>query len=222
MITQDPLERFQDALQRELAWRKKEMSSLLLAGRSTIGDAQRSAIRSGIVLTYAHLEGFVRQGARQYFKFVRAEQLPYRDLTLNFLALKVSRLVNEPTTKASYYHRAAELLVTKLDDRAELPSPEVITARSNLNFEQFGEILYCINIDPSVFSTKKNFIDAKLLEKRNAIAHGQFREVDLAEYEELHSGVIEIIDQFSELLVSSATHRSYCNPTGSRPSPVTG
>lgn len=208
--SKDAVEKLQDSLQQELAWRKKEMSALLLAGRSSIGDLQRSAIRSGIVMTYAHLEGFVRQGARKYFKFVKSEQLTYRELSVNFLALKVSKMASESTSKASYYHKAAELLVKRLDEKAVLPRPDIITTRSNLTFEQFVEILYCVNISPDVFSTKRNFIDTKLLEKRNAIAHGQYREVDLAEYEEIHSGVVEIIDEFSELLVLSATRRSYC------------
>jgi hypothetical protein len=199
------------SLQEDLAWRRKELSSLYLSviSASPQSESQYRAIRSGIVLTYAHLEGFTRQAARCYFEYVRGRNLTYGDLALNFLALKISRIVCHGTTKASYYSSAVDLLTLKIGETAILPEPEVITANSSLKFAQFKEILYCINIDPHPFSSKENFFDKVLLERRNAIAHGEFRRPSPDDYHEIHVGVIEILDQLDTRLIDAATGEDF-------------
>lgn len=201
----------EDAFHQDLAWRRKELSSLYLAAvvAKSSSDSQIGAIRAGIVLSYAHLEGFTRHAARCYFEYVRSRNLNYCDLGHNFLALKLSRLVSQQSTKASYYHEAVKLLTANLGAVADLPQPDVIKANSNLSFAQLSEILYCINIDPSPFSLKENFLDEIVLERRNAIAHGEFRKPTLADYLEIHNGVIEIIDQLEQILIQAANSQSF-------------
>jgi len=138
--------------------------------------------------------------------------LTYSDLALSFLALKVSRIASQGTTKASYYGDAVDLLTSKIGETAILPEPEVITANSNLSFAQFNEILYCINIDPQQFSSKENFFDLVLLERRNAIAHGEFRRPTPDDYFEIHTGVIEILDQLNERLTDAAICGDFRRP----------
>jgi len=199
------------ALQQDLSWRRKELSSLYLAAIGAIpgSDAQSRAARSGIVLCYAHLEGFSREAVRYYLSYVRGRLLKWSELAPNFVALKLSRMVSQGTSKASYYAEAATYWTSKMDDVADLPGPEVISARSNLTFSQFSEMLYSINIDPKPFETKKNFFDVVLLERRNAIAHGEERRASLQDYIGVHIEVVEILDLLSGILIDAASSRSF-------------
>jgi hypothetical protein len=206
----------EDAFQRDLSWRRKEIASLYLDAIVSKGESQSRAIRGGILLTYAHLEGFVRQAARDYFSYVRGRQLRYSDLAHSFLALKISKMVNQSTAKASYYQPAVQLLLSELHEVSVLPEPEIISAKSNLSFAQFSEILYCINIDSTPFSLREKFFDEVLLDRRNAIAHGQFRRPTLTDYLEINNGVLEIIDKVEEMLVDAATARTYESATSAQ------
>lgn len=199
----------EDAFQSELGWRRKEIASLYLSVISSKAESQSRAVRSAIVLTYAHLEGFVRQAARSYLLFVKGRNLLYKELGGNFLSLKLSKMVGQGTTKASYYSSAVTLLISELDQLAVLPEPEVISAKSNLNYAQFCEILFCININSTEFSMRENFFDEVLLERRNAIAHGEFRKPTLDDYLEIHNGVLDIIEKFEEILVRAAVNEEY-------------
>jgi hypothetical protein len=201
----------ESAIQRDLSWRRKELSSLYLSAISAIAgsDAQSRASRAGIVLSYAHLEGFARESTRYYLSYVKGRFLRWSELSPNFIALKLSKMVSQGTAKVSYYGDAAVYLSSKMNDIADLPSVEVITAKSNLTFAQFSEMLYTINIDPAPFETKRNFFDIVLLERRNAIAHGEERKTSLDDYLEVHSEILEILDDLSDLLMDSASNKAF-------------
>ena len=201
----------ESSLQEELGWRRKELSSLYLSALSAKAgsEAEFRAIRSGIVLSYAHLEGFCVAAVRLYLSFVRCRNLKYSELAPSFLALKMSKMVNEATTKVSYYAEAAALFTSKMMDQAELPEPETLTAASNLNFERFNELLQCVAIGVDEFALKERFFDVVLLERRNAIAHGEFRRPSLSDYREVHCEIVEIIDLINESVVSAAIGRRY-------------
>lgn len=202
---------FEEALQRDLSWRRKELSSLYLAAIGAIPGsvAQSRAARSGVVLSYAHLEGFSRESVRYYLCFVKGRLLKWSELSPRFVALKLSRMVNQGTTKPTYYREAAIYFTSQLEQVADLPGPEVISAKSNLTFEQFSDMLHSINIDPTPFATKKNFFDIVLLDRRNAIAHGEERKTSLEDYLEVHSEVVEIIDRLANLLIESAMNNAF-------------
>ena len=182
---------------------------LSAVGAEEGSDAQSIATRAGIVLTYAHLEGFSRHSIRAYFSHVRSQSLKYSELGRNFLSLKLSRIANQGTDKASYYGAAVHLLLKELEQVADLPEPDVISARSNLRFEQLREMLYCVNLKETLFVTKEHFMNAVLLERRNAIAHGEFRRPTLADYIEVHKETLEIIEILHTLLVDSANKAAY-------------
>jgi hypothetical protein len=205
------MESLENALYEDLGWRRKELSSLYLSalGAKPDSDAQSRAVRAGIVLAYAHLEGFSRQSIRSYFVYVKDKALKYSELAPNFLALKISQMVSQSTTNASYYGDAVALLTQRLQEDAELPEPEVISAKSNLTFGRLSEMLYCINLSPNSLATKQHFLDNILLDRRNAIAHGEFRKPTLEDYVDVHCEVLDMLDVLHELLVTSAIAKAY-------------
>ena len=79
----------EEELERELAWRKKELITFKLlidAGLKHQADALR---RAGVALLYAHWEGLIKNAGTVYVDFVANQRMTHRQLGANFLALAI-------------------------------------------------------------------------------------------------------------------------------------
>ena len=93
----------QDAIDSEMAWRKKELSALKSNIQSSRSFAKETALRAGIALLYAHWEGAIKNIAYYYLVYVSFQKVPYNKLKNNFLAvtLKQKLLQFEETNKTT-------------------------------------------------------------------------------------------------------------------------
>ena len=62
---------------------------------------------------------------------------------------------------------------------------------------------------PLDFSLKKEWIDRDLLKVRNEIAHGERSDVDVEMFNETVSHVLEMMDLFSEGIMTAAEKKLY-------------
>ena len=81
---------FQDAVDSETAWRKKELSSISSNIATSKKAAKITALRAGIVLLYAHWEGLIKNLATYYLCYVSFQNCRYDELKCNFMALSSS------------------------------------------------------------------------------------------------------------------------------------
>ncbi len=205
----------QDAMSKEFAWRKKELHSL----KSLVIDNQNTHsldmhIRAAVTLLYAHWEGFVKQTSRFYLEFVGRKRLRHEELSPNFLALAISRLVRTvgSGSKISPSLDVVEFFRSELPTRSRLAWESGVNTKSNLKSEVFREIVLVLGLDYSRFSTKEKLLDEKLLGNRNRIAHGQYLQVDFDEYIDLHDEMIGIMQDFYNQIDNSANRGTYRVP----------
>uniref|UniRef100_UPI0004A3AE3E MAE_28990/MAE_18760 family HEPN-like nuclease n=1 Tax=Vibrio parahaemolyticus TaxID=670 RepID=UPI0004A3AE3E len=59
-----------DKLDKELSWRRLEISAIKTGIRKAKGNVCKAYIRSAIPLVYAHWEGFIKESASLYLEFV--------------------------------------------------------------------------------------------------------------------------------------------------------
>jgi len=208
------LENLIDSLALDLAWRKKELSDLkaLIETRSFSSSKHTALLRSGVTILYAHWEGFVKKAASNYLEFVSMQRLPYKDLSSNFIALAMKARLNEAmeTNKATVFTEVAEFFLTKLDQRSSVPHKDVIKTGANLSSSMFKEIICVLGLDYSYYELKQVLIDEKLLARRNHIAHGEYLLLDLQDYLELHSQVIDMMERLRDQIVKCAALKRYC------------
>ncbi|MBD1860788.1 MULTISPECIES: MAE_28990/MAE_18760 family HEPN-like nuclease [Trichocoleus] len=206
-------EQLSDRLSTELAWRKKELSEFksLVEAKSTSLQRHTVLIRSGIVILYAHWEGFVKSASNYYLEFVAMQKLRYEQLSSNFLALAMKTKLNEAreTNKASLYIPVCDFFVGNLHQRCSLPYKDVISTGSNLSSEIMKEITHILGLDFSPYSTKSVLIDTKLLGARNSIAHGNYGSIDREEYIELHTEVIGMLNDFRNQIEVAAINKDF-------------
>lgn len=203
-------EEFQDAVDRETSWRKRELSAI----NSNIITARKftknTALRSGIALLYAHWEGLIKNVASYYLSYVSFQNLTYAELKPNFLALSIKEELKlfADSNKASIHNRVVASVKLKATEKAHVPYEDIIKTNSNLNSKIFIEIMETIGLDYSIYQSSFNMLDEVLLKMRNEIAHGENIEsisLDQERFEEIYNLMFELMNKF----ISQITNAVY-------------
>ena len=199
-----------DKINGDLAWRKKELTQLLSNVNIAKEKSESTAIRSAVVLLYAHWEGFTKNSAEYYLSYISSLKLTFQELNVCFVALSLKYRLNdfEGTNKSSRHEQLINYLFYNMADRANIPT-NIVDTQSNLNSVMLREILIMIGINYEPYSTKANLIDEKLLKNRNNIAHGQVLLIDKAEYLSLHTEVTQMIFSLSNDIQNAAVMKLY-------------
>lgn len=194
-----------DRINDDLAWRKKELSSLLSDVNSAKSKKEALAIRSAVLLLYAHWEGFIKNACEYYINFVSFQGLAYDSLNLCFVAMSLKNKIQdfEQTNRASRHAEFLQFAFNKMGERANIPVERVDT-QSNLNSEVLRDILISVGIDFTPYSLRANLIDAHLLMNRNNIAHGNYLPISKVDYLALHGEIIAMIEQVNNDIQNSA------------------
>ena len=197
-------EQLVDLLDSELSWRKKELT-FIKSNIKTNSANYKTFLRSGILLLYAHWEGFIKNSCEYYLSYIKYQKLKFIELKENFIALGLKNKLTEfeQTNKATIHCQMVEFLLNELNQRASIPDENIIKTGSNLNSMILEQILTSIGIDFSDYELKSNLIDSVLLKNRNSIAHGQYVELDDIEFSNLHSDIIWIMDDVKTKLINS-------------------
>ena len=69
------------SLDRQLSWRKKELTALKFWVENGEENVRNTIIRASLCLLYAHWEGFIKEAATRYVCFVAQQglKIPRRD-----------------------------------------------------------------------------------------------------------------------------------------------
>ena len=216
------IEQLTKKIDKEMAWRKKDLSGIKFDLEAVQfakdNKTKERYIKYGIVILYSHWEGAVKNIAEYYLNFVSCQKLRYSDLKKNFLMLGIKNLIDE-TSKTKKSTKRTELIETvfsKQNEESKIPINDIISAKSNLNFEILKEILITIGISIEPFSIYEVLIDEKLLQNRNFIAHGDhFSRLDgvvtIEDFTELHEKIRDVIELFSNTIIDAARNEEYKN-----------
>lgn len=196
-------------LDRNLVWRKRELTQIKLLADSATPQNADVLRRSGITLMYAHWEGFVKDASVLYLKFLSSRAVEVGKLKSCFVAvaLRSSIYVAGQTRKKSHHSNLVELL-RSIDSpppkMQRIPVHGVITTRSNLKGPVFREIAMTLGIDYGAFELKEKPIINRLAEFRNSIAHGAGRAVSKPDYDTLHTETIILMDAYKDSIQDAA------------------
>jgi hypothetical protein len=224
-MSADSLERLQDRLDKELSWRKKELTFIKGNIDPAEGEILNTLIRAGIAMLYAHWEGFIKISAREYLAYLNNQNHKLSDLRENFLVVHLTKAIID--VKQSNKKTKFATLLDKIFNyeqenfNVQYMDPSIITTESNLNYETLYEILFSVGLDTEMYELKRTFIDRKLLENRNKIAHGEYTnfvrkqgEVYLnedakEEFRSIYHSILELMDEFKEQIISAGLEHSY-------------
>jgi MAE_28990/MAE_18760-like HEPN len=203
----------QDWLDRDIAWRIKEISSVKSSLRSDSGAGRytKAMVRAGVALLYAHWEGFIKTASETYLEFISNQRLEYVALKPCFIVFGLKRELSfiEHSKKHAKNTRAVEFILQELTKTANLSYRGVINTGANLSSEVFTAIAESIGIEISSYSTKFALIDESLLKRRNRIAHGEYLDIGASEFDSLGDDVINLLRTYKTDIENSASLQSY-------------
>lgn len=196
-----------------MSWRVKEIGVFNIASRQN-GSERRSFIRAGVALTYAHWEGFIKKSSEIYLEYVSYKRLSYRELKTCFavFGLKGSLNTLAESTKSKANIEAFDFIMENLDGVAQLNLGTAIKTESNLSSNVFCNIAASLNIDTSPYDTRFNLIDKSLVDRRNAIAHGEYLDLSGPEFSDLVDEVLSMMRQYKTDLQNAASLESFKRP----------
>lgn len=224
--TEEPMteEQFENKLTRDLSWRKKEFSNLELLIQQKHENASTSETdtlyRAAILLLYSHWEGHIKYCAQLYIKYICSLDHKCIELKDNFHQIMLGKHLSKEKISqlngSNVHHQ--KMLFDFFKDQTQqtfkVNEDSTISTRSNLNFEQLSIIFLQLGFELGDLDTKKAFIDEKLLEGRNAIAHGNRRGKEELEslYNEIKSHLLRMIEHFHDLTRNSISNKTYLKP----------
>ncbi|MEO5329604.1 MAG: MAE_28990/MAE_18760 family HEPN-like nuclease [Magnetococcus sp. THC-1_WYH] len=201
----------QNFLDSDFSWRSKEISSFNLEVKSPRSKPQKSVIRAGVVLLYAHWEGFIKNASRGYLTFINNKGKVYSDLDMRFLAIGVKNKIGDLRDSQQTYSNLETIkyILEANSKKTKLDFDKAIDMESNLSSSVFKNIAFSIGIDISLYSQRFQLIDARLLKQRHAIAHGEKTDIDKGSYIDLSKEVIGLMRQFKTDIENAASTEKY-------------
>jgi hypothetical protein len=199
----------QDKLDNEIQWRKKELVDYkFIIERNKNSTRLTPLVRGGIALSYAHWEGFIKMASSFFINYISIKKIPLDQMQLNFLALSYMKRIN----KGNGIEECINLMSDILDNPqkpCKIFDKDIIETKSNLKYYVLKDILTSLGLEKSHFSSKENFIDKKLVEPRNDIAHGTYRDVAYEDFQIVHDNVIPLMEYYKTLIENSSIQQTY-------------
>lgn len=206
------IEKLQDMLDEDFAWRKKELIDFQMMIHST---KNRTICRMGLALLCAHFEGFIKNSANYYIVFVSSQNIKLSELKMNFAAICCQGSLNScsETNKISVYSSALHNFWDCYENsnfrvHYSQDSP-IIKTGGNPSSLVFKEILNSIGLDFSIYETKQKYIDTDLLSNRHGIVHGEKVFITEIEFDETLKNILGIMELFKNQIIEAAINESY-------------
>lgn len=207
------IEKLEELLTQDIAWRKKEMLSLkILVERDEVNEP--ILLRAGIALLCAHFEGFIKRASNCYIGYVSEKKKYYSELKENFAALKMQKEF-ESCAKSDKHSVHKKLLVmhdslaTKRFVEKYNEDNPFISTHSNPSSTELKEILDTIGVESDIFETKATYIDSSLLEKRHHVVHGDRSDLDKEDFLTTFEIIIKLIEDYRDLIIDAADNEKY-------------
>ncbi len=212
------LDLLQDKIQRELAWRKREVSDLRsLAMRSEETDFH--IFRSGQVLLCAHWEGFLKKTAKLYLDHVFSQNIRLRDFAPNIIAAALFRDVMKAADaeypgSEEHHVRLAKGLVDGFE-RFDARCTWDVKTEGNPGSDVLKRVLCSTGVDESLgmddakWSTTLFFINDQLVRDRHAIAHREGLRIPKVSFLERAARLLELLDTVALIFLDTAERRAY-------------
>ena len=212
---------FQNAVQRDLAWRKLEISALRTLVNQSDEDAHY-VFRATQVLLCAHWEGFLKKAARLYLEHVFAQNILLKDMVPCMVAVAyfddvlAAASAKFPGSELNHL-KLAEKIVRTINGRVERPSWNVDT-EGNPGTDTLERVLRSIGVDPQLemelaaWTTTRVFINEQIVRDRHYVAHGDGFRIDRASLLARVQRLLDLLDTLSDRLQDAAVSKRYMRP----------
>lgn len=215
------------ALEVELAWRQEELA-FFKNQLNEIAEENKNKYRKSLVLIlYSHLEGYIKISLQTYVQYINSQKLNRKDVNTGLIVAsmhkefiayenldrkcEIFRKQLPDDTRLHRLYRRVDFM-EKVEDFKEQElniDDQIVDTESNLWYIVLQKNLYKVGLPINLFDDCQNDIDA-LVNRRNSIAHGNFRSgVTAEEFSNWEIKVSEILSVVTRLLYDYANNKKY-------------
>lgn len=202
-----------DRIDEESSWRKHEIINLqgLLLSHTNVKKIM-PILKSLVLVSYSHWEGFVKTTSSYYLSFLKTLSLPTNQLSIRLLSsLYFWNDQKKPKSAKDSISRYEDLIKGTVHD-VFFYIDEMCSTESNLKFDVLSKIMFSIGLDNTPFLQEKPFIDERLLKFRNKFAHGEFsydEDLDVNGALDISKKVLYLIDMYKTELENAIVTERY-------------
>lgn len=204
----------QDALDRSLAWRLKEIVYVKSNAISAKSYAQAALLRAGVPLIYAHWEGFVKGASEIYLEYVANQHLRYEELASCFVVFAAKKHVTNlvQSKRAAINIEVVDFFRKSNGKPANISLSNAVNTEANLSSIVFQNIATSLGIQTQRYSAYSNLLDQSLLDRRNKIAHGEYLDIDAVAFGNLADEVLNLLRMYKTDIENLASTNAYRIP----------
>lgn len=214
-------------LEVELAWRQEELAffkNLL----NEIPEEDKNKYRKSLVLIlYSHMEGYIKICLQTYIQYINSQCLNRKDVKTGLLVAsmhkefvayenldrkcEIFRKKLPEDARLHRFYRRVDFMekVEKFREQELNIDDQIIDTESNLWYIVLQKNLYKIGLPVDLFDDYQSDIDA-LVNRRNSIAHGNFRAgVTAQEFSNWEVKVADVLSGVTRLLYDYANNEKY-------------
>lgn len=213
--------KLEEKLSKDLSFRKQEITILDQNVFSVM--KKEPIIKSSFLVLYAHFEGFTKVAMRLYLEYLNEQDIAVKHLIQNLQTLShISKIIDiRQSNSVIKYHELTEMV----NDEGKIfkvkqMDKSIIDTESNLKYKKLMDFLFMLDLTPKKFEmniegnivtldTRQNFIDEKILHKRNCIAHGENIKIEINEFQEVKDFVIEYMDKLYYYILEVCNNQMY-------------
>lgn len=154
----------------------------------------------------------MRLAARSYLEYVATRSLRYADLQPQFLKnYFIPRLAALYGSKKNFGDscKVVEEILSGSALQFVKVDETIVSTRSNLSCAVMKDICMVCGVDPSPYDSQSTFIDKILLDRRNAIAHGENAFIDDSQIDAIVDNTVTLMRSFGDQLENAAATASY-------------
>lgn len=201
-----------DQLDRDLATRRRELIDLRLMVATSRGARSAMLSRAGVVMAYAHWEGFAKHALRLYFEHLVKLRIKLADLKYELQALALAAKIKSAIGEEKSIAMAATLL-KDLDGRGSeiffVDSRKIVRV-GNMTSENLKIILeFAALAYQPCYATRENFIDTVICGSRHLIAHGEEYAISAGDARDVIVDVLSLCDEINSQVQTAAVYREY-------------
>lgn len=218
---------FRATLETDLAWRQEEIA-FFKNQLNYISENNKNRYRKSLVLIlYSHLEGYIKLSLQTYIQYINSLGLTRNMVKVGLKAASMNKEFNaydNPDRKCNVFRRELpdDSRLHKFFRRVDFVSQYeefveqsleiddgIVNTESNLWYIVLQKNLYKLGLPIDLFEEYESDIDA-LVNRRNSIAHGNFRSgISQEEFQRWETSTIDVLSGVTRLLYDYARNERY-------------
>jgi len=207
------LNELEDLIDKDLSWRKREYTTLKFMVDKSRNHEKEVLVRASITMLYAHWEGHIKLCSQAYLSYLCCLAPKYSDMSDNFVQISLGDRFKSGFSikKFKSQKEIFDYLMGELNESFLVDPKKIVDTESNLKYEVLSNLMRQLGLNHSEYELKENFIDSKLLDCRNAIAHGEKKDMEhvMDTYFELMKEILFMIINYGDMIKSAAENKSF-------------